>query len=92
MNDNIISQLNSRDDTIAKLNSINYNFNNAHHLAKNDKDGNLVVQVIYGQVRWVDYYSGPDFNNDDHKVLEQEVTTLYTDGRIESKWVEVPTV
>ena len=91
MNDSIISQLNSRDDTIAKLNSINYNFNNAHHLAKNDKDGNLVVQVIYGRVRWVDY-SDPDYENDGHKVLEQEVTTLYTDGRVESKWVEVSTV
>jgi len=90
MNDNTISRLNSRDDTIAKLNSINSNFINTQYLAKDDTHGNLIVQVIYGRVRWVDY-SDPDYDNDGHKELEQEVTTFYIDGRVESKWVVVPT-
>ena len=72
-----IAAINAIDNTVSKPNS-------------NIQYVKVALQTVYGRVRWVDY-SDPDYENDGHRELEQEVTTFYIDGRVESKWVVVPT-
>jgi hypothetical protein len=100
-----ISRLNSRDDTIAQLNSIKAPLDpestNSGFVIKQTPPDSCFKQITHGRMRWLEkkvaQFDGDNMTGYDRvKTLQQEVIVMTQDSTnicptITKEWVDVPT-